>query len=114
VTDETTEPAPTASELDARVNRIEQSLTQVLDLLKGKGPAHAEAQQATETRLGASSVAADAGQEAIDELARRDAQAKQDELDARFGRHEEALAKLTEAKPQSPRRKVEERMGYHG
>jgi hypothetical protein len=111
MTDETTEPAPSASELDARVDRIEQSLDQVLDLLKGKGPAHAEAQQATEARLDAnSSVAA----EVQAELDRRDEAAKREQREAEFGQVKETVAKLAEAKPQSPRRKVEEIMGYHG
>ena len=104
-------PAAPAPELEQRVSRIEQGLNQVLDLLKGKGPAHAEAQQATETRLDAnSSVAA----EVQAELERRDEATKAAEREALVGKHEETLARLTERKPQSPRRKVEEIMGYHG
>lgn len=106
---ETTDPAP--AEIGQRLGRVESAVQSILEIIKGKGPEHAAAQKVTETRLSADSTVAD---EVQAELARRDEATKRAERDALLGKHEETLAKLTESKPQSPRRKVEEIMGYHG
>ena len=98
-------------QLDERMGRVEEAINKLRELLAGKGPVHAEAQGATQARLGADSTVAD---EVQAELARRDEAVKRAERDALLGKHEETLVKLTEKQPQSPRRKIEEIMGYHG
>ena len=103
-------PAPPA-EVNERLGRVEQAIESLKQIIQGKGPVHAEAQGATQARLSADSAVAD---EVQAELARRDEAVKRAERDALLGKHDETLARLTEAKPQSPRRKIEEIMGYHG
>ena len=103
-------PAPPA-EVNERLGRVEQAIESLKQLIQGKGPVHAEAQGATQARLSADSTVAD---EVQAELARRDEAVKRAERDALLGKHEETLVRLTEKQPQSPRRKIEEIMGYHG
>ena len=100
-----------APEVNERLGRVEQAIESLKQLIQGKGPVHAEAQDATQARLSADSTVAD---EVQAELARRDEAVKRAERDALLGKHEETLVRLTEKRPQSPRRKIEEIMGYHG
>ena len=89
-------------QLDERMGRVEEAINKLRELLAGKGPVHAEAQGATQARLSANENALNAGEEAVQELARRDDAIKKAELDARFGKIEQVV--LTEKKPESPRR----------
>lgn len=108
---ETPAPQAAAPEVNERLGRVEQAIESLKQLIQGKGPVHAEAQGATQARLSADSTVAD---EVQAELARRDEAVKRAERDALLGKHDEVLSKLTEKQPQSPRRKIEEIMGYHG
>ena len=101
-----------APEVNERLGRVEQAIESLKQLIQGKGPVHAEAQGATQARLSANENALNAGEEAVQELARRDDAIKKAELDARFGKIEQVV--LTEKKPESPRRWIEDKMGYHG
>ena len=106
--DEPTEPAP---ELEQRVTTIEEKIDKILGLVSTKSPAHAEAEKATQAHLDEPGSVAEEVQR---ELERRDEAAKREQREAEFGQVKETVAKLTEKRPMSPPRKVEQIMGYHG
>ena len=106
--DEPTEPAP---ELEQRVTTIEEKIDKILGLVSSNSPAHAEAEKVTQERLAAPGSVAEEVQR---ELERRDEAAKREQREAEFGQVKETVAKLTEKRPMSPPRKVEQIMGYHG
>ena len=108
--DEPTEPAA-APELEQRVTTIEEKIDKILGLVSSNSPAHAEAEKATQERLDAPGSVAE---EVERELARRDEATKREQREAEFGQVKETVAKLTEKRPMSPPRKVEQIMGYHG
>ena len=106
--DEPTEPAPV---LELGVTTIDEKIDKILGLVSSKGPAHADAEKATQERLDAPGSVAE---EVERELARRDEATKREQREAEFGQVKETVAKLTEKRPMSPPRKVEQIMGYHG
>ena len=102
---------PAEPELEQRVDRIERAVDKILGIVSGKGPVHAEAEKVTQAHLDAPGSVAEEVQR---ELERRDEAAKREQREAEFGQVKDTVAKLTEAKPKSPPRKVEQVMGYHG
>jgi hypothetical protein len=102
--------------LDDRFDAIEAEqaeqkglIGQVLDAVKGTGPAHAGAQRVVQARLDAPGSVAE---EVRAELARRDKDTRDAEIAAKVGTHDETLAKLTEKQPETPVRRVERIMGW--
>jgi hypothetical protein len=93
------------SKLDERVGRIETAVQTLINSLHGKS------EKVTEEGL---SARGNVAEEVQAELARRDAKAKADADAAEFTSLKETVAKLAEKPPESPHRRIEEIMGYHG
>jgi hypothetical protein len=98
---------PSNAELATKVDALASAIDTIKSVLTG---AHKDATATTRERLDAPG---DIDAEVRRELDRRDARDKEAERDALLGKHDEAIAKLTEQTPQPPRRRIEERMGYH-
>lgn len=100
----TAEPQQEEAKLEERVGRIENAVESILTAL------HGGSQKAVETKLDAPGSVAEEVQR---ELARRDQKAAEDRKDLDLKSLKETVAKLTEKKPESPPRKVEQLMGWH-
>ena len=98
-------------QLEARVSTIEEKIDKILGLVSTKSPAHAQAEKVTQERLDAPGSVAE---EVDRELARRDDAAKAAQREEEFGSIKETVARLTEKRPESPVRKVEDIMGWRG
>jgi hypothetical protein len=103
---EDTQTAPAAAELDARVSRLETAIEVIRAAVTG---VHKDSTTAVEGRLDAPGSVAEEVQR---ELARRDKDAKDAELAAKVGTHDEVIKGLTEKPPVTPPRKVERLMGW--
>jgi hypothetical protein len=101
------EPEP---QLEQRVSTIEEKIDRILGLVSGRGPSHADAEKVTQERLDEPGSVAEEVQR---ELERRDEAAKREQREQEYGHLTETVAKLTEKRPASPVRKIEEIMGYH-
>jgi hypothetical protein len=103
-------PAPDRLDrLETTVERIAETVSQ---LVKGTGPAakaHAGAQQAVEGHLAAP---ADVESQVAAALAERDRKAQEDALHADVGSLKETVAGLAEKPPEQPQRRVEKIMGW--
>ena len=106
-TAETTEPAET----DQRLTRLEQAVDKILGIVSSNSAAHSQAEAVTQERLDAPGSVAE---EVERELARRDDAAKAAQREEEFGSIKEPVAQLTEKRPESPVRKVEDIMGWRG
>jgi hypothetical protein len=105
----TTEDTPTLRELADKVDRVIETVGQ---LVRGTGPAakaHAGAQQAVEGHLAAP---ADVESQVAAALAERDRKAQEDALHADVGSLKETVKGLAEKPPEQPQRRVEKIMGW--
>ena len=110
MSEQAAEPEPDG-QLEARVTTIEEKIDKILGIVSSKSPAHAQAEQVTQERLDAPGSVAE---EVERELARRDDAAKAAQREEEFGSIKETVARLTEKRPESPVRKVEDIMGWRG
>ena len=103
--------APEPAETDQRLTRLEQAVDKILGIVSSKSAAHGQAEAVTQERLDAPGSVAE---EVERELARRDDAAKAAQREEEFGSIKDTVAKLTEKRPESPVRKVEDIMGWRG
>ncbi|HMD25857.1 MAG TPA: hypothetical protein VKH61_17295 [Streptosporangiaceae bacterium] len=106
MTDQPTQTAPAARELDERVSRLEQAIDIIKAAVTG---VHKDSTAATEARLDAPGSIAEEVQRELD---RRDQATVQAQKEAEFEQVKAVV--LAEKQPLPPPRKIERLMGWHG